>query len=192
MANKIKYGLKNVHYAVAHIATTNGTATYDTPVSWPGAVSLSLDASGEINKFFADNIAYAQFAANGGYEGDFESAVIPESFRKDVLGEGEDGNGVLYETSDASTTPFALLFQFEGDNSGTRYVLYNCAASRPSIEGDTTEDSIEVKTETVSLTASAIHSVALDKDIVKARCVDTTATSSTYASWFTTVYQPTA
>ena len=86
MANKVKYGLKNVYYAVAHIAT-NGTATYDTPIAWPGAVNLSLDPEGETSKFYADNIAYAQFAANAGYSGSFESALIPETFKTNVLGD---------------------------------------------------------------------------------------------------------
>lgn len=189
MANKIKYGLKNVMYAIAHISSTNGTATYDTPVAWPGAVSLSLDAEGEINKFYADNIAYAQFAANAGYSGSFESALIPESFRQNVLGEGVDSNGVQYETSNASATPFALLFQFEGDENATRYVLYNCAASRPQISGATTEESLEAQTETVDLAVSAIHNATLDEDIIRAKVTKSTATSATYESWFTTVYQ---
>ena len=68
MANKIRYGLSNVYYAVATLGTNN-SATYATPVALPGAVSLSLDAEGETSNFYADNIAYYVTNSNNGYSG---------------------------------------------------------------------------------------------------------------------------
>lgn len=186
-SNKVKYGLKNVYYAVAHINNQDQTATYDTPVRWPGAVSVSFDAQGEANKFRADNIDYWVGQSNNGYQGDFESALIPESFRKDVLGDIQDEAGVLVEDAGATTQEFALIFQFEGDANATRHVLYNCTATRPSVSGKTTEESIEPQTETLTLTAVAIHNAAIDKDIIKARCNEG---DTPYSTWFDSVYQP--
>lgn len=189
MPNKVKYGLKNVHYAVATIDPATNTATYGTPVAWAGAVNLSLDAQGDTTKFRADNIDYWVGQSNNGYEGDFESALIPDSFKKDVLGYIEDGNGVLVEDAGATGAAFALMFQFEGDANATRHVLYNCTASRPSVSGATTEETVEPQTETITLTAIAIHNASLDKDITKASC---SQTQTQYAAWFESVYQPVA
>lgn len=188
MSNKVKYGLKNVYYAKATINDDN-EATYSTPVKWPGAVNLSLDAQGEVTKFRADNIDYWIGESNNGYEGDFESALIPDSFRKDILNEIEDVNGILLEDAGAKTTYFALLFQFEGDVNGTRHVIYKCSASRPSVTGATTDETINPQTETLTITATAIHNAALDKDLVKAKCPETNAN---YANWFSSVYQATS
>ena len=190
MANKVKYGLKNVYYAVATIDASTNTATYDTPVQWLGAVNLSMDAQGEETKFRADNIDYWIGNSNNGYSGDFESALIPDSFKTDVLGYITDGNGVLVEDAGAKTVHFALMFQFEGDDKATRHVLYNVTCGRPSITGATTEESIEPQTETVTFKAISIYNATLGKDITKASCSESQATQ--YAAWTEAVYQPTA
>lgn len=187
--NKIKYGIKNVYYAVATIAA-DGTATYDTPVAMPGAVNLSLDAQGDTTPFYADNIVYYTSVANNGYEGDLELAKVPESFYTDVLGYVADKNDILYEDANASPVHFALTFEFEGDAHAKRHVLYNCVASRPTIEGSTKEDSIEPQTETITITATTVYNAAVDKDIVKASATPTEATQ--YNAWNTTIYQPVA
>lgn len=185
MSNKVKYGLSNVYYAKATIDSSN-VATYDTPVAWPGAVNLSLSAEGDTTKFRADNIDYWVGQSNNGYSGDFESALIPDSFRKDILGYIEGTGGILVEDAQAKTTPFALMFQFEGDEKNTRHCFYNVTCTRPTVAGQTTAETIEPQTETVTFTAVAIHNAALNKDIVKASAPETT--SGAYTTWFTSVY----
>lgn len=188
MANKIKYGLKSVYYAVATIAN-DGTATYTTPVAIPGAVSLSLAAQGETTPFYADNIAYYTSVTNSGYEGDLEVARLPEAFLKDVLGNYEDTNNVLVEDLNAEPVHFALMFQFEGDEHATRHVFYNCTATRPDTESSTKEANITPGTERITITATSIYNSALSKDIVKAKTQEGTQTDA-YNTWFTSVYIP--
>lgn len=179
--NKVKYNLKNVHYALLNIDEA-GNVSYGTPVPIPGAVSIGLDANGEPSNFYADGYAYYTISNNMGYEGDLEIAMVPESFRVDVLKEQLDDNKVLVENANVETANFALLFEFDGDIKKIRHVLYKCAASRPSIESQTNEDEIEVQTETLSLKATP-----LANGFVKAKTGDDT-TDAVYQDWYKAVY----
>ena len=184
-ANKVKFGLSQLYYSV--LTETDGEYTWATPVAIPGAVSISLDPSGETSTFRADNIDYYVTASNNGYEGDLEVAIFPESFRTDVLGEtSTETDNVLIENANTRPKPFALLFQFEGDQSGTRHVLYNCSTTRPSVSSQTTDETIEPVTETVTITASP-----LSDGVVKAS-TNARTTTTVYNSWFTKVYDPAA
>lgn len=182
--NKVKFNLKNAHYALLTY-DENEKPVYGTPVKMPGAVSISLDANGEPENFYADGIAYYVINNNMGYDGDLELAMIPESFRTDVLNETLDDKGVLVENSESELAPFALLFEFDGDKKHIRHVLYNCSASRPGIEGKTNEEEKEVQTETLTIKATPLAS-----GMVKAKTGNTTD-ATTYNDWYKAVYIPT-
>ena len=187
--NKVKFGLSNVHWAksIQQGEASDGNKTipaYGESVSLPGAVSLSIDANGGSENFYADNGVYYVINNNSGYEGDLEVALVTTQFATEILGEILDNHGVLVEQNDAEPAQFALMFEFSGDKHKIRHVLYCCSASRPATEGQTTEDSTEVKTETLSLTATA-----LPTGLVKAKtCEETDET--TYNNWYKMPYNP--
>lgn len=180
---KISYGLRNVYYAKA---TDDGTGnlTYDTPVRIPGAVNLQLDSQGDTNPFYADDIIYFQSTANNGYSGTLEVALIPDSFRKDILGETEGTQDrVLYEYANAPTVEFALLFEFQEDDAATKHCMYRCTATRASVASQTKEAGITPQTQTLNITAMP----RIDDYLVKSKCP---STSSAYATWYTEVHEP--
>ena len=126
---------------------------------------------GENENFYADDGVYYVVANNAGYSGDLELALLPDHFRQSCLGETVDANGLAVESADAQASPFALLFEFSGDQRKTRHVMYNCTASRPTVEGATTEYSKTTQTETVSIAAAPVPATG----IVKAKTTPDTA-----------------
>lgn len=182
--NKVKYGLKNAHYAPLTV-DENGYACYSTPVPIPGSVSLTMDAQGDTETFYADNMAYFVSVANDGYSGSFEVAIIPDSFRQDILNEQmDDATKVLVENINNLSNPFALLFEFQGDKRAIRHVLYNCTCGRPSVSGSTTNNTRTPTTETMNLTAAP-----LANGNVKAKTTADTPAAQ-YNNWYNSVWQP--
>lgn len=181
MGDKVKFGIKNVHIFPI-TAVTLGVPTYGASIPVPGAVSLSLDAQGDINKFYADNIVYYQSSSNNGYEGDLEIARIPDEVLAQVFKYAKDSNGVFTENASTEFASFAMTFEEDGDVSGTKFVLYNCTATRPSRTLNTIEESKEPTTQTLTVSA-----VPLADGNVLGMTSDTT-TDAVLNSWHSTVY----
>lgn len=166
-----------------HYAVKTAEGTYETPVAIPGAVSLSLEQQGELSPFYADGIKYYVSASNGGYEGDLEMAMITDDFRTAVLGETEDTNNVLFENTNTPTVEFALGFDIDGDAGTTKFWFYNCTATRPSIEAQTNEDTIEPQTDTLTISCAPTAD-----GMVRAKTTGTTQ-ETILTSWYTEVYE---
>ena len=181
MANKVNFGLSNVYYAKA--TESGGAISYGTPKHIPGAVSLSLSADSNANDFFADNIRYWRSSASQGYSGTIEFAKLTEDFRADILGETTDTNGVIMETTSDTNSPFALIFQVEGDVDEELRLLYYCTVTRPPMNANTITDSTEPDTVTLDFTASPRP----DTGDIKASTGSTTATTVA-AAWTASVY----
>ena len=190
--NKVKFGLKNVHWAKVYETTgTTGTVTtYGSYTAWPGAVNMTLDAAGSENTFFDadDGIYYTIPGANNGYTGTFESALIPEEVKTAVFGALKDSNGVIVEGSDDKIAPIALAYQFDGDTENRFVTLYKVQLNRPGTTDATKPSEGGATPQTESVTFSAIPRP--DDNKIKATTGDTTSTS-TKEGWFNAVYVPT-
>ncbi|MFQ6340996.1 major tail protein [Bacillus sp. AF62] len=182
--NKVAFGLKNVYYALYEIK--DGAITFSTPIRLPGAVELTFEPRGDLIEFYADDMLYYAASNNQGYDGTLSIATIPEQFAVDALGEELDTeDGVLNELADAKGKPFALLFEFDGDVRATRHVMFNCAASRPTIASKTKTNSAEPNTNELKFVSSPI-------DINGKRMVKTKTTTKSkqeiYNNWYKKVY----
>ena len=183
--NKVKFGLSNVHIAKMTIGE-NGAVSYGTPFAIKGAVSLSLDAEGDSEPFYADNMKYYESYANNGYSGDLEVAKLPDQFYTDILGQKVDENGGMLENVNDTISPFALMYQIEGDQTGTRFCYYNTTVSRPSTEANTTEDTKTPSTDTLSITTSA----RTDTGDVRYKLPLTDENKTAYDAFFDEVPEP--
>lgn len=184
---KVKFGLKNVYYAMLTTNAETGAVEFGTPKHIPGAVNMSLAPQGETETFYADDVAYYVTVANNGYQGDLEMALIPDEFRQDVLGEVlDETDKVLVENSMVESKAFALIYEVSSDQTPTRRLFFNCTAARPTEGSGTVSNTKTPQTETLSLTVAPMADGK-----VKAKTTPTTP-ETVYNNWFKTVWQPTA
>ena len=187
-ANKVHFGLKNVHYAL--ITYTSGVPSWGTVKPVPGAVNVTLSKESSETDFYADDVKYYHVASNNGYTGTLEMADFPVEMRKDLWNYDVTTTGkLLVEDVDANAAEFALLFEIDGDQSPERYCFYRCQASRPDVSGATKADSVEVQTQSCDLTIMPVidptNPSVIDGKVYYRTTADTP--SGTYTSFFSTV-----
>ena len=189
--NKVRFGLKNVYYAVLTEGATNAWAT---PVHVAGAVSLTLDDASSSNPFYADNITYYRTFANNGYTGSLEMALIPEAMLADIWGIEEDATDkIIYEKTGVQPKPFALIFQVDTDDVDELNLFYRVVpTTKPISSPATTEDTVEPFTTSFDFEALPLVSgSAVQQGLIKAKTTPTT-TEVKKTAWFSEVYVPTA
>lgn len=155
--SKVRFGLKNVHYAVVtETQNEDGsiTTSYGAVKKWNGAVNLTLDPEGDSKEFYADDMAYAHLETNAGYTGSLESAIVPDDVLINVFNMVKVGTSGIAEYSDRELHYIALAFEISGDAAKRRYVYYRVALSRPGVGGKTVENSKEVDTQSCDLSAT--------------------------------------
>lgn len=180
---KVLYGIRKVYASL--LTESDGVITYGTPFALEGATGFSPEPQGEKVTFYADNKIYFRKDVNNGYEGELTLAVLPEDFLTQIMGRTVDSNGAVVENSDDSQARFALMFEAEGDPKNRRYVYWDCTASRPTREHSTTEESLEVGTESITITIAPRST----DNAVGAYMELTDDNASSYNAWFTTVYE---
>lgn len=181
--NKLKFKLKRCYYAPATIDEDTGVVSYQKPVRIPLSVSVTLNPKGDLIKIYADGQEYIIGRDNGGYDGEAEMYRVPENFEVDCLGAIRNSNGTIGENANAKSSPFALLFEFEGDAKAIRHCMYLCYANRFTVDGTNSES----KTPT-SEKLSIISRPRAD-GWVKTKTGDSTEKEA-YDNWYNAVPEP--
>ena len=157
-ANKILFGIEQLHVAYLSDTAIEGTPAWDAPITIPGVVGFATSPEGDITTFYADNVLYYEADNNNGYTGDIELAKIPDAVLAEILGQLVDTNGMLIESADDVPKKFALMGQMQGDAKNRRFVYYNCKANRPGQENNTKTETTEPDTETLPIIARPVLS----------------------------------
>ncbi len=195
MSNKVHFGVKNAYiFPITETVDADTgvvTTSYGSPVKWPGAVSIDLQAQGSQENFYADDSVYYVASSTNFYQGDFESASVPDAIKAAIYGDILDDNDAVVEVQEATTKYFAFAFETTGDVGGHRTVFYKCSATRPSLGGSTKTDSSAPQTQTVTITAiGRADEVTLGGNKCHLIQASLNEGDTGYSSFFTAPYTP--
>ena len=184
MANKVEFGISNLHVGTYTVGTT-GTVTMGTPYHQAGAISFSPEEQSESNNFYADNVIYWSGYSGGTFEGDLEVAKFDDTFKTQFLGYIQKASdGGLAVVKNATKPKVYIAFQVEGDAESRRIIMYNCSLGGITREYATEEESIEPATETIAVTVAGDNNTGISM-------VSYNQATSGYSTLFTNPPAPT-
>ena len=154
--NKITFGLRNVHYALAN-QDNNGNWSFDTPVALPGAQEFSSEVVGGSTNIYADDTLYASLIQNAGRTLTVKFTEIPDHFKTAVLGYKTLDDGNLVEVANAPVVTFALGFEIQGDAKARKVWYYLCNVTPIAEATKSKSDSVEANSVTLNITARPIE-----------------------------------
>lgn len=155
-ANKITFGLKNVHYAIAK-ENGEGSWTFETPVRLPGAQEFTSDALGGTTPIYADDQIITTLVANGGRTLSLKVTELTDDFKTKVLGYKALENGNVVEITNAKPVTFALGCEIQGDVKARRIWFYLCNVAPISESSKSKAESIEANGITLNITVRPLQ-----------------------------------
>ena len=160
--NKVLFGFSDL-YIGTYTVDGEGNVTMGTPYHQPGAVGFSPEGQGENYTFYADNVNYFSYYTSGTYEGDLVVAKFDEEFKKQFLGYVELDDGGLAEVKNAVRPNIYIAFEVQGNTAPERVIFYNGSLGGINREYATIEESVEVQTETMSVTIAGDNKTGISK-----------------------------
>lgn len=162
MANKVRFGLENVHVCTYTVGST-GTVTLGTPVHVPGAVSMSLDPENEESAFYADNVKYWTGYSDNGFTGTLEMAEFPDSFKTAFMNYVALTGGGVAQVKGMACKDVCIIFESKGDAEHRRGILYNVALGAITREYSTTTETTEPVTASLAFTVNGDNGTGIVK-----------------------------
>lgn len=178
MANKVMFGVSNLHIGEYNVSTT-GVVTLGTPYHVPGTVNISIEPDSEENKFYADNTVYWTNYSDNGMTGEIENALFDDTFKTRFMNYKSLSDGGIAQIRGQKNKAVYIAFQAEGDANARRGIFYNCSLGQITREYSTTEDSTEPATATLPFTVNGDNATG----VVRAAYTEGAAA---YSTMFTT------
>ncbi len=181
---KAIFNIKKLQFSRLH--ETNGVISYDTPLTVPGTVSLTMDVEQSVDPIYADGISYISIPGAAATSGTLENYFIPKSVLIDIYRYAESSAGEMMQTDDQ---PYAFGMQFACDDDEgkeVRFTYYNVTSTKPGVNLQTKESSTTINPQSVSLAANTIP--VGDKNVTYSFA---TEEATNYATYFEAITIPT-